>query len=362
MPGTVVFLGAGATKSCGGPLTSEILPNILQPKQPADVAAPNPAGRVNLIETFLTAQFHVTRASLQEHYPGLPLLMSLIDTALDRRQALHPDWSYSRMSELRQAVEFAIFDQLEERLMKAPTNNHWELFKRLYVDPDVPRVISTNYDVIADTAMMYLSEQRTPESGRFPDYRCQISSDFYRNESQRFGTLLKLHGSLNWLHCRSCGRLEIGASQSRRYLKVLGKMLGQTLESAYSPDGAPCPVCKTKLQPLLITPTHLKNYRNPHIAQVWYEAEQLLRDASRVIFVGYSLPDDDVELVYLLKRSLAHLPDSQITVIEYHEPNPIIGLGDHPVGRRYRTLFGDGVDWHAGGLTAWVIADAPVHA
>ena len=28
MSGTVVFLGAGATKSCFGPLTSEILPQI----------------------------------------------------------------------------------------------------------------------------------------------------------------------------------------------------------------------------------------------------------------------------------------------------------------------------------------------
>lgn len=359
----LLFLGAGATSSCGGPLTSEILPNMLQRKPSAEPAAPDPTGRVDLVEEFLTAQFHVTGASPRAQYPSLPLLMSLIDTALDRRQALHRQWQPPRISDLREAVEFAIFDQLEERLRKAPTNNHWELFNRLYTGADEPRVISTNYDVIADTAMMWLGQERVPDGGRFPDYRCQISSDFYRNESQRFGVLLKLHGSLNWLYCRTCGRLEIGASESRRYLKVLGRMIGRpSLESAYSPDGAPCPVCQTKLRPLLIAPTHLKNYRNPHIAQVWYEAEQLLRDASRVIFIGYSLPDDDVEVVYLLKRSLAHLQDSQITVIEYDDKNPMIELANHPVGRRYRTLFGDGINWYAGGLDGWLMAGAPGHA
>jgi hypothetical protein len=28
-------------------------------------------------------------------------------------------------------------------------------------------------------------------------------------------------------------------------------------------------------------------------------------------------------------------------------------LRDHQVGRRYRTFFGDGIDWHAGGVDDW---------
>lgn len=108
------------------------------------------------------------------------------------------------------------------------------------------------------------------------------------------------------------------------------------------------------LRPLLVAPSHLKDYRNPHLSQVWYEAQRVLREADRVIFIGYSLPDDDVEVVYLLKRSLAHITVSkQITVVEYCRENPTIALGDHSVGRRYRALFGD-VDWHAGGLDGWL--------
>jgi hypothetical protein len=77
---------------CNGPRTSEILSNIFKSKNvPAPAPAPDPAGRLDPLEEFLTKQFHVTAESPDAHYPSLPLLMSLIDTALDRRQALHPD-------------------------------------------------------------------------------------------------------------------------------------------------------------------------------------------------------------------------------------------------------------------------------
>lgn len=113
-------------------------------------------------------------------------------------------------------------------------------------------------------------------------------------------------------------------------------------------------MCSRQLLPLLVAPSHLKDYRNPHLSLVWYEAQRMLRQADKVVFIGYSLPDDDVEVVYLLKRSLAHIRNaSDITVVEYCRENPAIALIAHTVGRRYRTLFGD-VNWYAGGVDAWL--------
>jgi hypothetical protein len=103
----------------------------------------------------------------------------------------------------------------------------------------------------------------------------------------------------------------------------------------------------------LIAPTRLKDYRNPHLTQVWYESERVLRESDRVVFIGYSIPDDDLEVVYLFKRSLGHLKPHQITVVELDPANLI--LGDNEVGRRYRALFGD-VDWHSEGLDGWLQA------
>jgi hypothetical protein len=354
---TVLFLGAGATKACHGPMTDEILPGIHQ-----RAADPASGWSLGTLKEFLEQQFHVIPGSPKEQYPGLPLVMSLIDTALVRRQAFSSDWDARRVSQLRQDMEFGIFDLLEEQLEKSPTNNHWSLLDRLYPeDGEEPCVISTNYDLIADTALMFLSEARPIAAaleGRLPDYRCHISTDFYCNEPARFGVLLKLHGSLNWLFCRTCQRLEIGASESRLYVKVLARLLGlvgPNLKKSFTPDGDPCPICATNLRPLLIAPTHLKDYRNPHLSQVWYEAECVLREATRVVFVGYSLPEDDVEVVYLLKRSLARPNPPQITVIEYDQQDPNLPLINHSAGRRYRALFGDAIDWHACGLDGWLL-------
>ena len=356
MAGTVLFLGAGATKSCNGPLTDEILPAILK--------APDPSESSPVLSEFFANVFHIQPAAPKELFPGLPLVMSLLDMALDRRQAFHPEWDPQRVSELRQTIELRIFDLLEERLNQAPTNNHWTLLQALY-PASAPIVISTNYDLIVDTAMMSVSELRPPGEGRLPDYKIHLGAPF---EGERFGTLLKLHGSLNWLYCRTCQRIQLGASESKRFLKALGRLpdTAPSLKESYMADGSPCPLCKTPLLwPLLIAPSHLKDYRNPYVAQVWYEAERVLREADRAVFVGYSLPDDDVEVVYLIKRGLAHLPPGRITVVEYDRaydpalpppfpaPSPP-SLVRHAVGRRYRALFGDGINWHPEGLDAWL--------
>jgi len=361
MSDTVVFLGAGATKACGGPLTSEILPMIY-------AQAKSAPGGPNRLARFLEEQFHVLSRMPNEAFPGLPLLLSLLDTAIDRRQAFCNGLDAESASELRQMLEFGIYDLLEGKLVGAPTNNHWTLFDCLYPQfgPD-PCIISTNYDLIADTALMFLSEARPAEQpgqdGRLPDYCCHIRAAFYNSESAKFGQLLKLHGSLNWLYCSTCSRLEMGASEAKLYLKVLGRMVGPDLQKAFTTDGDPCATCGTRLRPLLVAPSHLKYYRNAHLSQVWYEAERVLREAKRVFFIGYSLPEDDVEVIYLLKRSLSGPTAPQITVVEFDAQNPQVAVGDHSVGRRYRTLFGDAIDWHACGLDAWLllIAQGPAN-
>jgi SIR2-like domain len=352
MSNTVVFLGAGATKACSGPLTSEILPQIYAQESRSN-------GDPHRLAAFLEEQFHIRADSSNESFPGLPLLLSLMDTAIDRKQAFSNNWDAASISALRQRMEFGIYNLLESLLQSAQTNNHWTLFNELYpLGQEEPCIISTNYDLIADTALMFLSEGRPlatgPSEGRLPDYRCRISTPFYKNEPARFGTLLKLHGSLNWLYCSTCSRLEMGISTAKRFLKVLGRMAGQDLDKAFTADGDPCPTCTTRLRPLLIAPSHLKYYRNPHLSQVWYEAESVLREAQHVIFIGYSLPEDDVEVVYLLKRALSRSDAPRVTVVEY-DPNPEAKIHESLVGRRYRTIFGDAVEWHACGLDAWLV-------
>jgi hypothetical protein len=96
----------------------------------------------------------------------------------------------------------------------------------------------------------------------------------------------------------------------------------------------------------------MKDYRNPHISAVWYRAQEALREARRVFIVGYSLPEDDVDVIYMLKRGLAHIRAENVTVVELDQDRRT--LDAHPVGQRYRSLFGEAVDWQTAGFEEWL--------
>jgi hypothetical protein len=104
----VIVFGAGATKACGGPLTNEILreafkagPTLL-PQQEA----------IQLLRTFLDENFPLVRANTED-YPSLSLLLSLLDTAIDRKQPFGLQWTADKVAEVRQAMEAAIFAVLD---------------------------------------------------------------------------------------------------------------------------------------------------------------------------------------------------------------------------------------------------------
>ncbi len=353
---TIVVFGAGATKACGGPLTNEILPDALASRR--HLARQD---HIDLLETFLVENFNLPAPSERapEHFPPLPLVLSLVDTALDRDDAFAAHWTPSELRKVRDALEYAIFALLEYRLRTI--GPHYRRFlEALYTThrPEDVTVLSLNYDIIADNAMSAVAERR----GQFglPDYGCDIATEAYRRES-RFGTLLKIHGSLNWLYCPNCHRLDLGiAGSGRRTVKTLNRFYGAVvdLDAGYQGDGTPCEDCRTRLRPVLITPTHLKDYRNPHIARVWYEAARALREAKRAIFVGYSMPDDDVDVIYLFKRGLAMVDPRAITVVEY-ATGAGAALDKHPVGLRFRALFGGAIDWRTDGFGAWIEDAAP---
>ncbi|MFQ5633656.1 MAG: hypothetical protein ACE5I1_33240, partial [bacterium] len=165
-------------------------------------------------------------------------------------------------------------------------------------------------------------------------------------------------------YCEKCKRLDLFVSRGMRTGKALDELYNSVpFDDAYSCRGTPCrnrPSCDGFVSPILITPTYVKDYENPHVEQVWTEAETAMKAADRAIIIGYSLPTDDVEVAMLFKRGLDHLPRDRITVVEYVEgdrDNPLdqrMPLEQHPTGQRFRSLFGAGLDWHTVGFGGWL--------
>lgn len=369
----VVIFGAGATAACGGPTTDQILPSAFRgfygPSRPRSFEREDFFGTV---ECFLIDAFQLPKAQDQrtsQHYPSLPLLLSLIDTAIDRNQPFAGQ-TVAKLRDVRAAVEYLIFAVLFESLQHTEERNPYRrMFDALSKLHFEPVVISLNYDVIADNALFALSLQpalETTETSaaqrsqhRLPDYGCDIRTAAYSERLHNFGLLLKLHGSLNWIYCPNCHRLDIGMVEVGPELIYTRKVLDDlyqevNLHDKYSCQGAFCKDCQFPTRPVLITPTYRKDYRNPHIAQVWYDAERVLRNADRVFLVGYSLPSDDVEVIYLLKRGLQHLVGSPGAITVVLRGGTTGDIGSNEVGLRYRSIFGDTCDYQFSGFQEWV--------
>jgi hypothetical protein len=347
--GPVLILGAGATKACNGPLTNEILFEADKA-----VSSIEREGYLASLDRFLEDVFRLPPRPSRKmsSYPGLPLLMSLVDAAIDRAQPLHANYDVAKLRDIRSALDYAIFAVLDYKLRGTLPPHHGRAMDLLFPNGTEARVISLNYDIIADNVLANRSQSA------FPDYGCDIRTELYRTYPKQ-GKLLKLHGSLNWLYCPNCHRLDVAVSRSgRSFSKALEELFiaeggeANDLDHRYSCHGSECKTCKTFVRPVMITPTQKKDYRNPHITQVWYHAEELLRSATSAVFVGYSMPADDVEVVYLFKRGLQHLPASEITVIEFDPTHRSIEV--HEVGQRYQSVFGSGIQWHTCGFGKWL--------
>jgi NAD-dependent SIR2 family protein deacetylase len=366
---TVVVLGAGASAACGTPVTNEILwralcdGDVLQKLEAVEARRED----VEHVRACLTEQFHVPENGARSfEFPSLTLLLSILDLSIDRNRPLaasrtHPSGlSREELAKARNGIEYMIFGVLDYFLGKADRSHvqrallsHPEI-----VGTDGPQVISLNYEIIADTVMCGLAQRNAGERSRL-DYVCDVSTQTYRDRDP-YGTLLKLHGSLNWLYCPGCQALQVGMSANGKdiadssVLKALYEYRAldeHYICSKHSCRACQCEYCETPLRPVMITPSFVKDYRNPHIQRVWYEAERLLRQCRRAYIVGYSLPDDDLEVIHLLRRGLQGCDPSRITVVT-KDP-------DAAMYRRYVSLFGPGIDWQHGGFEKWMAEAGP---
>ena len=359
---TVFVFGAGATKACGGPLTADILPNAYGSKT---VPRMQLDGLAEELEECLVQHFHVPADPSSrkcEDYPPLPLVLSLLDLAIEQDRPLYFSvgertdlWSRERLAEARKAIEYVIFTVLDEHL-RTVTNNWYErLFDLVCLMKTEPTAISLNYDMLLDAVLFKMAVKHRGGGARLT-YCCDIQTDAYRARRVEFGRLMKLHGSMNWLYCGCCRRIDIGMSQCGTRAvtcATLDELFTQnSLDEHYMSHSRACPECSTPMRAVMITPTRAKDYRNPHIQSIWYQAERALRRAEHVCFIGYSLPDDDLEVIDLLRRGLGNLDPTCITVVERDDKHP--EMADHAVGKRYRSMFGSRIEWHTGGFEGWL--------
>ena len=152
------------------------------------------------------------------------------------------------------------------------------------VQPD-DLLITTNWDLLLDTARDERFGTGAEDYGTGPTN--VVVAHARANPDTRRPRLLKLHGSLSWRYCPRCQRLVIDPRNH-----VAGdRSVGPTCDCAYP------------FSELIVTPGFVREYRNVHLLTIWREALFALASAEEWVFIGYSLPPDDVGIRALLLRA-----------------------------------------------------------
>ena len=192
-----------------------------------------------------------------------------------------------RESRQLRALKELLARTLDYALMGPPCRKHHALVKRMKPG-DV--VLSFNYDILIDNALFNL-EKTTDSDYRMNFFKVNQDGEWEKPSEQRSEvTLLKLHGSLNWVRCGFCGAL------------ILYRYKKQTL---YGAQVFQCPRCssdETYAERMMIPPIQSKDYRDRDIAFLWVQADHLIKVFSRIICIGYSFSPLDFDMILLMRR------------------------------------------------------------
>ncbi len=195
-----------------------------------------------------------------------------------------------QLTEMRSNTLFliskVITQRLAERLSGGRSKAHVDFAAAL--DPWAP-ILTLNWDILLDNALL---EQRRNVSYALPGHR-DLEPQRRGSQSQ---VLLKLHGSLNWLWCRSCGSV----NYLREKEDAVRFQLGMAGEIA-------CWKCSSEhdFEVLLVPPVLSKLEQGGSLVEaVWSDAFGRLRDARHIVIVGYSFPPADIQTKLFISKAL----------------------------------------------------------
>jgi hypothetical protein len=144
-------------------------------------------------------------------------------------------------------------------------------------------VITFNYDLVLDDALGRV--------GATPGYELTDAVFEEVNEGGSPVPLLKLHGSTNWAICE-CNQIHVLGRKATADPSLFRTM--------------PCSKCrKAGLRLLLVPPSWDKSEYSRVMQPVWKRAVGALKSATRIIVIGYSMPEADAFFKFLLALGLA---------------------------------------------------------
>src|SRR5688572_15236056 len=222
----VLFLGAGASRPFGIPMTAEILPHILNRLRDESLFT-EPGGATPEAARAARAELH---AGLSGLVPGLfrkglepPLitdLLSLVDQLLAAGNAAGPQLAVPALDRIRALLEQATAEVLSRPVTDDGAGENRPLLAALVkwihgvAQAGHPRltIISTNYDVVLEERLYGLVKgdalHREIDFGLTWRDASDPARAHPRPAAPRLG-IYKRHGSLDWRRCSLCDHVYI---------------------------------------------------------------------------------------------------------------------------------------------------------
>jgi NAD-dependent SIR2 family protein deacetylase len=362
MQRTVLFTGAGCSRAFGYPTVGEILPLVIEgiKKQTLFAEAPEQLQKhychsvQQLLEHLSPGMSSVFNEKTNPDKKSLPQITDLLSQAMYMQSVQQDfvDWNFDTemprlkkdaalnerltLGDITTLLDLAIIEVIYEngnvdKTVLDPLIN-WIKKKNILKEVKGKKVretqvsiISTNYDCSVEWNI--LDEGEAQIAHELIDYgfnwRDVEDGEIYYRLPDAPYKIYKLHGSVDWLKCPRCGFIYINPTQNISSIPLVNKKNNATkCECEYWP-----------LQPVLVTPSYIREYRDSNILQVWRLSLEELRLADEWIIVGYSLPTEDFAIRSLFLRALnGRKKWPKITVIQK-------GQDSLP---KYEQFFGNG--------------------
>lgn len=357
MEKTVYFLGAGFSADAGGPIQNGIIVSILSEEFSFKYSYNSKVieSKAKFI-SFINDDLQIPENLWNEI--ALEDIFTPIDRSILNGKSFKK-YDSKKLVDLREefhylmgaAIQFGVdspdkdksyvndFASYINNIAKERVNN---------IKNDKISIITTNWDILLDNSLNEFAKEYCIEEDKksnkiaVVDYCCYISS-LQDNPFIKPGLLalgkggyimkyLKLHGSMNWLHCPTCQRMFV--KYDVKTMLSSDKFCKHCKKNFVLED-----INAVKLKSNLLLPTFIKDLSNIQIQLVWQNAGIELSEASKVVFVGYSLPQADFEIRQLLSRCIPNHAEVEVVLFPGKDKTKTLeDLKDTIHG--YKTFFG----------------------
>ena len=315
---TVFVLGAGASRAAGLPLADSFIRKLLDLK---GLQRDGPSAKlVKFLTQFVDDVFGNGDHLEDSEWPSLEDAFTVVDMAANTGHHLGPKYSAAQLRSVRRCFLLRMIRMLEilYRQSQKRGGADWDSLQVLLrrVETETSAFLIMNWDTVVEDGLW------REQSIRLLDYECGAKParfDKYgdvrlstRARGTTGATILKPHGSINWMYCDACRQVfwfEPGNGEriASRLFKASDRQAIQSVMGsrvAFRTYKMTCPTCEANaLATRFATFSYKKALDFPMHEATWRAAEIRLRQADAWVFFGYSMPSADFEFKYMLKSA-----------------------------------------------------------